>query len=155
MELDNGEEELEEDVWMEPNVRDEHIDTVPNDGDDDFHEPDPNSGDELDFEPEPFEPGDKSDGDPEHGVDLDADADLDVDVDNNLSEELESQQEEELDVNQNPVPGEIINVEIAVRRSPRLASLPRVDYKQTANRCRVLLRRSPQLARLPRVNYKE
>ena len=50
---------------------------------------------------------------------------------------------------------EILPLQLPLRRSARLASLPKVDYNENASRCRSSLRRSPRLARLPRVNCEQ
>ena len=73
---------------------------------------------------------------------LDMDDGVDVDVDSGGGGEMDEEDEEV--VMKEPKP---------LRRSPRIALLPQVDYSLSRRATR--LRRSPRLAKLKRVNYKE
>ena len=107
------------------------LDAVDND-DDDLPVPQPDSEEDYDQE----------DDDDDLPV-LQPDSEEDYDQDEIGTQDLEEQ-------------SDLVEATIqhSLRRSGRLASLPRVNYKETANRTRVPLRRSPRLARLLRVNYK-
>ena len=120
------------------------------DDDDDLPVPQPDS--EEDYDQDEIGTPDQDDFVGLDAVDDDDDNDLpvpqpdseeDYELDENGTQDLEEQNDFENATIQRPL-----------RRSSRLASLPKVNYKQTANRCQVPLRRSPRLARLPRVNYK-
>ena len=140
------------------------FDLGPDPGEAYFVDPDPDAREELD-------------------VDLDADADLGEELDvvphPHLGDDVDLDGPEpnagaEFDIDPDPDPEENVHlgpyivgndvveegVEIAapqhpLRRSSRLVSLPRVDYKESVTRGRSPLRRSPRLAKLPRVNYKQ